>query len=102
MALNTNLSISTLAPLYRSGALRPQEIVDRIYDRIEAQPLQPTWIHVIARSVALERAHHLASKPPGPLYGIPFAIKDNIDVAGIPTTAACPAYRYVPDRSASV
>ena len=35
-----------------------------------------------------------------PLYGLPFAIKDNIDLAGIPTTAACPEFSYVPARSA--
>ena len=37
-----------------------------------------------------------------PLYGVPFAIKDNIDLAGVPTTVACPAFAYVPQRSATV
>ena len=37
-----------------------------------------------------------------PLRGMIFAVKDNIDVAGLPTTAGCPAYAYQPDRSASV
>ena len=55
-------------------------------------------------AAALDR--HLAraarAGPAAPLKGIPFAIKDNIDLANVPTTAACPAYAYVPKRSATV
>ncbi len=46
---------------------------------------------------------HLESLPQaarGPMYGVPFAVKDNIDVAGFPTTAACEAYKYHPPKSA--
>lgn len=50
----------------------------------------------VARALDPARRHHL------PLYGVPFAVKDNIDVAGLPTTAACPAFTYVPQRSAEV
>ena len=49
----------------------------------------------IARLATLERASH-------PLWGVPFAVKDNIDVAGLPTTAACPAFAFTPTQHASV
>jgi allophanate hydrolase len=52
----------------------------------------PVWIH---------RAAQPAPARPGPLHGLRFAAKDNIDVAGMPTTAACPAYAYLPERSAT-
>ena len=44
----------------------------------------------------------LAGAPHGPLAGLRFAVKDNIDVAGVPTTAACPAFAYTPTRHATV
>lgn len=52
----------------------------------------PVWIH---------RVPAPAPARPGPLHGLRFAVKDNIDVAGMPTTAACPAYAYLPERSAT-
>ena len=69
------------------------------------QPLEPVWISVVPREKALLRARANWSairwRPVRPLYGVPFAIKDNIDLAGLPTTAACPAYAYAPARSAT-
>ncbi len=69
--------------------------IDEVYDRLEASPLHPVWISLVPREQALQQA-----QTPGPLQGIPFAVKDNTDVAGLPTTAACPAFSYVPKKTA--
>jgi allophanate hydrolase len=45
---------------------------------------------VLAQVQRLEALPHARTLP---LYGVPFAVKDNIDVAGLPTTAACPAFK---------
>ena len=76
-----------------------------VYDRISASSLNPVWISLVPRDKAMAMARKLERDPLAParpLYGIPFAIKDNIDLAGLPTTAACPAYAYTPARSATV
>jgi allophanate hydrolase len=64
----------------------------------------PVWISLVAKQDALSRARSLENDGPGslPLFGIPFAVKDNIDVAGMPTTAGCPAFAYTPPKSATV
>ena len=72
-----------------------------VYRRIAAQGEDHVWIQLIPEHKALESARRLAD-PSLPLYGIPFAVKDNIDVAGLPTTAACPAFSYIANRTATV
>ena len=59
------------------------------------------WISLVDRDWLVDRAREVASGPRGPLHGVPFAVKDNIDVAGVETTAACPPYAYRPARSAA-
>ncbi len=71
--------------------------INSIFDRIEAGPLAPTWISVLPRERALAQAD-----TEGPLKGLTFAVKDNIDVEGMPTTAACPEFAYQPEVSATV
>ncbi len=84
---------------------KPSEVVAEVYDRIEAGPLAPVWIATVPREVAMARARVLERRVAGralPLYGVPFAVKDNIDVEGIPTTAGCPAFAYTPSAIATV
>src|SRR5688500_6607263 len=71
-----------------------------IFDHIEAEGLNPVWIALADRDAVLQRARDIDAALP--LAGVPFAVKDNIDVAGMPTTAGCPAYSYAPARTATV
>ena len=98
------MDIATLHAAYADGTQTPAEVLNAIYDRIEAEGLRPVWISLVPREEALARAESLANEDRSklPLFGIPFAVKDNIDVAGMQTTAACPAYAYTPAVSSTV
>jgi Asp-tRNA(Asn)/Glu-tRNA(Gln) amidotransferase A subunit family amidase len=80
------LTIDALHALYESGNAKPSDVVAEIYDRIGREPTQPVWISLVPPDNALARARKLESDAGAnkkPLYGIPFAIKDNIDLAGV-------------------
>jgi allophanate hydrolase len=100
-----SLDLHSLQQAYRAGT-SPADILDAIYDRIAERGDDHVWIHLVPRAEARIQAERqrrrLAAGADLPLYGVPFAVKDNLDVAGLPTTAACPAFRYVADRSAPV
>ena len=69
-----------------------------------AAALDPAiWIARVARDALLAAAATLDARGPAglPLFGVPFAVKDNLDVAGMPTTAACPEFAYTPARTAT-
>src|SRR5258708_9738608 len=82
--------------------MKISEKVSAAYDRWEPAPLSPVWISLVPREIALARAHEVETNATMPLAGMTFAVKHNIDVAGMPTPAGCPAYAYTPASSATV
>ena len=95
------LEITALHAAYKNG-VEPQTIIAEVYRRIAAVNDPGIFIHLREeRDVTSE----LAVLPPFdpeayPLWGVPFTIKDNIDLKGTPTTAACPSYAYNPKTDA--
>ncbi|MEM7696356.1 MAG: allophanate hydrolase [Pseudomonadota bacterium] len=84
----------------RASGTRPSAIIAEAYRRLAARDDPGIFLHLADKSEAMAAAD--AADPALPLAGIPFAVKDNIDVAGMPTTAACPALTYTPDEDAVV
>lgn len=99
-----NLTIAHLQSEYRSGSLTPTQLVKDIHALTHQDDDHFIWIRRLSLDEMMVYAKKLEDQSPDslPLYGIPFAIKDNIDLAGIPTTAACPEFAYMPAESATV
>ncbi|HKO09230.1 MAG TPA: amidase family protein, partial [Alphaproteobacteria bacterium] len=99
-----SLDLATLGARLQAGRLTPVELVEGILARIAARGDDKVWIHLLPREELLGRARALTKEGAAgrPLYGVPFAIKDNIDLNGHPTTAACPDFTYRPRESAQV
>ena len=94
------MNITTLLAAYRSGESTPSAVISALIPHLDSDPA--IWISRFPDDVLLRQARDLEGKSGLPLYGIPFAVKDNIDVAGLPTSAACPAFSFVPDEDAPV
>ena len=103
--MNINLQLDALRSAYRDGSTTPRQLLLSLRDKAAA--LNPDY-HLFIHLLNVEELEPYLAALDGrdidslPLYGVPFAIKDNIDLAGIPTTAACPAFAYVPERSATI
>jgi len=96
-------TVGAIVEAHRSGAASPEATVARAYARIRAHDDPAIFIALRAEADALAEAKALAAERSRdlPLYGVPVAVKDNIDVAGLPTTAACPAFAYTPKADAT-
>src|SRR6185503_18929456 len=96
-------SVAEIVAAHSKAKSTPAQTIRRAYGRIRELADPGIFItlreesDVIAEAEALSGARKL-----GPLYGVPVAVKDNIDVADLPTTAACPAFSYMPDADAVV
>jgi allophanate hydrolase len=101
-------TIAGLLAAYEQGSLTPAQVLApfmALADQPEAvAPQDPVWISRAPRAFIEAQLDALSEHTPAtmPLYGIPFAVKDNIDVAGLGTTAACPAFAYEAVKSANV
>lgn len=98
------ITVTDLLAAYRSGRLTVREHLAEVMRGIRAADEHHVWIHVLDDARLEPHLARLEATDPAdlPLYGVPFAIKDNIDLAGVPTTAGCPDYAYTPERSAFV
>ncbi len=102
MTSNPNVTVAAILDAHRTGAATPAETVAASYARIRAHGDPAVFITLRDEADAIAEAKAIAATDGRvPLYGVPFAVKDNIDVKGLPTTAACPAFAYEPSQDAT-
>ncbi len=97
----TAFTLPAIAAFFAAGG-GPEALAREALARIEAWDDPALFIARVPPAAVLARADALAEEGPRgrPLFGVPFVVKDNVDVAGLPTTAACPAYAYRPAEDA--
>jgi allophanate hydrolase len=96
-------TVAAIVAAHRAGQLTPAQTVARSYARIREHNDPAIFISLRDEKAAIAEAEALVARDAArlPLYGVPVAVKDNIDVAGLPTTAACPAFAYTPSRDST-
>ena len=96
-------TVAAIVAAHRAGTTTPAQTIARSFQRIRDHNDPAIFISLRDEADALAEAKALSGKDPAqlPLYGVPVAIKDNIDVLGLPTTAGCPAFAYAPSFDAT-
>ena len=99
-----SMDIQALLSGYREARFTPRDIIKEVMQRIASAPERNVWINLLTAQQLQGYLDALEGRSVDelPLYGVPFAIKDNIDLAGVPTTAACAEYAYTPGEHAFV
>src|SRR5690349_17050614 len=98
-------SVAEVLASHAGGSGSPTKTAARVADAIAARGDDGTWLSTVPRDELLAAAAAIENRPGArtlPLYGVPFAVKDSIDVAGVPTTLSCPDYAYVASTTAPV
>jgi allophanate hydrolase len=109
-AMVSPLELVSLRRAFLAGSISAAQLAEQVLTRIAQSDDPAIWISRSNESAVRTRARELdleAAADPStianlPLFGIPFAVKDNIDIAGMPTTAGCPAFAYTPTETAPV
>jgi allophanate hydrolase len=100
-----SLSLDALDSQFHQNLSSARGWFDELMDRIQRDSDKAIWTHLLDRSAVWAQLDSAASRREGearlPLFGVPFAVKDNIDVAGIPTTVGCPGMAFVPGKTAT-
>lgn len=96
-------TIAAIVAAHRAGTMTPAQTVARTYQRIRDHDDPAIFICLRDEKDAIAEAEKLAAKDAAglPLYGVPVAVKDNIDALGFSTTAACPAFSYTPTHDST-
>jgi len=98
-------SVAEILASHAGGTGSPTKTAARVADAIAARGDDGTWLSTVPRDQLLAAAEEIENRPGArtlPLYGVPFGVKDSIDVEGVPTTLSCPDYAYAASMTAPV